>query len=312
MSEIIDIDTGEIHNGIRGANFGPLSARLAKASADIAPVEKRGHNAHFKYDYATAEDVKHAARLALAKHGVSIFPIMADVKGANQSLRIEFDFVVSCVDGYIVIPWTYDAQGKDDKVISKCATGALKTFLIMLLQIPTGEHDPDGDGPTKSGTERQEQKQAQPATVAPLTADDVAKAKAVEFTTQSGPVKLGAFDKDKFAQVVDWTTRNGNAAARPDIIDAVDVLERNTTRISSRKRAFETIGIDHGDTLEHFENRYAAIAALSHSFVIVIDDQQHAPLWAKVYRAQRVAGGTVYEAATGADTTVLAQGEGDE
>jgi len=147
----------------------------------------------------------------------------------------------------------------------------------------------------------------------PITAADVSESRAVMFPAKGGAVALGDLNKEQYAKVCKWIDSNGNATKRPDIDAAVKTLERNTARINSRKKAFERVGLNDGAFVaEHFENRYAAIAALSHSFVIVIDDQQHAPLWAKVYRAQRVAGGTVYEAATGADTTVLAQGEGDE
>jgi hypothetical protein len=136
-------------------NLGDLARRIAAASLAVGNVEKRGRNKHFGYAYATAEDVKRAAREALAEQGLSIIPLtrLVEQRRDNKMVitRVYFDFVVACEEGYLVVPWVADSQDIGDKGINKCATVALKYFLINLLQIPTGdEDDADADGGKKS------------------------------------------------------------------------------------------------------------------------------------------------------------------
>ena len=145
--------------------LGSVAERIAQAALKVGAVEKRGRNDYFKYDYATAEDIKRAAREALAEAGVAIFPLMQKIEQRGDITRVRFDFVVSCPEGYITVPWWADGQDKADKGISKCATGALKSFLISLLQIPTGEDDPDSDAPQEKPTPAQKARQRAKRTV---------------------------------------------------------------------------------------------------------------------------------------------------
>ena len=51
-----------------------LAAALVKASQEVAAVEKRGHNKHNDYVYATADDVVQTAKKALLAEGLTVVP----------------------------------------------------------------------------------------------------------------------------------------------------------------------------------------------------------------------------------------------
>ncbi len=145
---------------------GPIAKRLALAMLDIDRVAKRGRNEFHKYNYATAEDIKAAARDALAKNGLVIIPLMLHVEQsqADKQTRTtaDFEYVIACEEGTVSVPWTCEAYDTGDKGINKAATAGLKYFLINLLQIPTGdEPDPDGERAVKETAKPLQQEQPQ-------------------------------------------------------------------------------------------------------------------------------------------------------
>lgn len=175
-AEKVNVNTGELLEvpdrkiDLRAA--GQIAKRLALATLEIDHVAKRGYNEFHKYNYATAEDIKTAAREALAKHGLVIIPLMRQVyqeAAPNRSKEIktmaEFDYVIACEEGSIIVPWTCEAYDTGDKGINKASTGGLKYFLINLLQIPIGdEPDPDGEKqPAKTTTKSRQQKRQRKA-----------------------------------------------------------------------------------------------------------------------------------------------------
>jgi hypothetical protein len=134
---------------------------------EIDHVAKRGRNEFHKYDYATAEDIKAAARKALAKNGLVIIPLMLHIEqmpaGKQTKTIAEFEYVIACEEGTVSVPWTCEAYDTGDKGINKAATGGLKYFLINLLQIPIGD-EPDADGEkqaAKTTTKPRQQKRPQ-------------------------------------------------------------------------------------------------------------------------------------------------------
>lgn len=146
---------------------GPIAKRLALATLEIDHVAKRGRNEFHKYDYATAEDIKAAAREALAKHGLVIIPLMLHVEQSQAGKQIktiaDFEYVIACEEGTVSVPWTCEAYDTGDKGINKASTGGLKYFLINLLQIPIGD-EPDADGEkqvAKPTTKPRQQKRQQ-------------------------------------------------------------------------------------------------------------------------------------------------------
>jgi hypothetical protein len=153
MSQVNEV-TGELlESPVRSVDLGaagPVAKRLALAMLEIEYVAKRGRNEYHKYDYATAEDIKAAARAALAKNGLVIIPLMLQVyqepAGKQIKTMAEFEYVIACEEGTVSVPWTSEAYDTADKGINKAVTGGLKYFLINLLQIPIGdEPDPDGE-----------------------------------------------------------------------------------------------------------------------------------------------------------------------
>lgn len=167
-AESVNATTGEVlDRKVDLSAAGPVAKRLALAMLEIERVAKRGRNEFHKYNYATAEDIKAAAREALAKNGLVIIPLMLHIEqmpaGKQTKTMAEFEYVIACEEGTVSVPWTCEAYDTGDKGITKAATAGLKYFLISLLQIPTGDElDSDGEKQAaKTTTKPRQQKRPQ-------------------------------------------------------------------------------------------------------------------------------------------------------
>ncbi len=140
-----------------------LYAKIARIMGRIDYLPKDGRNAHFGYAYATDRTVYDTVRKLLAEEGVAVIVSMVDAiqerytvagKGGDREerhTRALFEFTLA--DGEtgqtVTCRWQAEAQGGDDKGINKCATAALKYWLLKTFVIPTGD-DPDGDAPASN------------------------------------------------------------------------------------------------------------------------------------------------------------------
>lgn len=140
------------------------SLAISKCYADIGSVKKDGENKFHHYKYATAEAIFSAAKAALAKNGISIFPLMGEIhesdiktqdNKAQTYTRMSFRFVIiEATTGYtVVVPWVADSIDNLDKGINKCLTVALKSFIRILFAVSEGGDDSDGEetAPIESG-----------------------------------------------------------------------------------------------------------------------------------------------------------------
>lgn len=134
-----------------------LYTKMARIMGKIGTLEKDKRNDFHRYDYASDQMVYTAVRQQLAAEGLALFASMTSVTqdrytNAKQKEQwhtvATFEFVI--VDGEsgetYTCTWQAEAQGDDDKGINKCATAALKYWLLKTFIIPTGD-DPDGDQP---------------------------------------------------------------------------------------------------------------------------------------------------------------------
>ena len=137
----------------------PLSsifAKIANVMAKMERVEKNASNDFHKYKYASADAVFDICRRLMAEEKLVIIPRMENVHQADNSTNIDFTFTLCCGEtgATLDVPWMGEATDKGDKGINKCATTALKYFLMKLFVIDTGhpENDADSGGETTSNS----------------------------------------------------------------------------------------------------------------------------------------------------------------
>lgn len=164
-----------------------LYRKLAAIAGAIGRLGRDGYNPQLKYKYATPAAVIEAVKPLLAEHNLAIVPqVSAVVKeatggktqsGADKVLtRVEMTFLLLDGDSgeTLAVPWVGEGEDWSDKGIAKAQTIALRTFLIQLFQIPSGdeEHDPDARQATAP---RQQQPAARPARTeyAPTGPEDI-------------------------------------------------------------------------------------------------------------------------------------------
>ena len=124
-----------------------LIQKLLEATAEIAPIPKRGLNAEAGYAFAAAEDIVAAVRGPLARHGLLVVCTLKD--RVSQALpgrgwREQVLLTVTLTDGTSALSIDAPGEGQDagDKAVYKAWTGAFKYALRSLLQLPFGE-DPE-------------------------------------------------------------------------------------------------------------------------------------------------------------------------
>lgn len=131
-------------------NRASLFMKMSRVQGDIGRVAKNGRNTHHKYDYATADDLYSAVRLAMSRQNIAIFcEIDPGTESVieNSVMTATFIMTLCCGDTGATISgkWAGQAQvnSRDDKVMSKCATAAMKYFLRTTFLIATGEDETD-------------------------------------------------------------------------------------------------------------------------------------------------------------------------
>lgn len=124
-----------------------LFKKLATVMGKIDRIPKNGHNAHFNYDFATADDVMDVLRPLLAEQGVALL-ISADEprrEGTKTLLPVTFTLVDADTGQREEMTWTGEADDRQDKGINKAATAALKYFFLKVFMISTGDPSDDAD-----------------------------------------------------------------------------------------------------------------------------------------------------------------------
>ena len=142
-----------------------LYAKMAAIMGAIDKVDKdKEMQSGPRYKYVTDVQVYHTVRKLLIEHSIALFASMTDVeqtrivtsvddKGNERDkfhtrARFEFVLVDSESGEQMTCTWYGESQDVGDKGVNKCATAALKYWLLKTFIIPTGD-DPDD---TASGT----------------------------------------------------------------------------------------------------------------------------------------------------------------
>lgn len=141
-----------------------LFGKLAKVMGKLERLPKRGHNAHFNYDFVTDGDVSDAVRRALAKEGIAFFASLDSITQEGKKTIAQFTYTFADETGATYsCQWAGEAIDGQDKGIAKAATSALKYFLLKTFMLSTGDPMDDTDASVNgNGTEPQ----AQPQTAA--------------------------------------------------------------------------------------------------------------------------------------------------
>lgn len=178
-----------------------LASLYKKKAAVMKALEggivKGGTNKHFDYKFMEASTIKHTVSALFAEHGISLQ--MSGVATENAVshvevkdyvtketrlkevpiLRIQFAISLCDVDTGAVEQsfWFGEAGATDDKAANKCATAALKYYLISNLLIADKSEDArdtDRDGGRKrKESPPQERKQTAPSL--PMTTGEAIK-----------------------------------------------------------------------------------------------------------------------------------------
>lgn len=210
------------------AGSGHLEERIARVTAAMSRIPKRGFNRDQQYNFVAHSDVLDAVRPALAAEGISFrSKLLAYVQAPEERKtqggmvwcmwRVDVEFSFTCwlrrtdpgahplsVEGATastadvcekdVVNWSGWAQDYSDKGASKALTSAIKTFLIQTFLISTGDDPDEPPADNSSVSQRSGDKPARPG--APVAADvRQARNAALEFNKKLPRGVLGKIAK---------------------------------------------------------------------------------------------------------------------
>lgn len=121
-----------------------VSERVCAAKLDLGPVPKSAYNQHGKYNYASVDDVYHAVRPVMGKHGLDLHidlterAIVESAKGTpwvHLTALVWLDGDAAKVTRYLALPLT------GPQTFEAAVSYFAKQFLRQRLEIETGEYD---------------------------------------------------------------------------------------------------------------------------------------------------------------------------
>lgn len=145
-----------------------IVVRLVEAMREIRFIGKDQKNTGQGFNFRGIDDLLNAVGPAFRKHGIIIVPTVTGIthdvrEGRNAKLNhyivtVAFMFMTAGTDDHVTVITYGEAMDAGDKGVSKAMSVALRTALIQLLAIPTGEPDPDHDSYELSTEEGDEEK----------------------------------------------------------------------------------------------------------------------------------------------------------
>ena len=260
-------------------NMASLYAKKAAVMGLLSRVKKSGYNKHFKYEYATAEDVADAVRAAMSECGLSYSLNIIDCEisgeGSRTLWKVTVDFIFGCSESGAkevcrYLGYTFDSQ---DKGFNQAVTSAEKYFLMKTFIMSAGD-EADADANPDAGPQRQsngrQQTQQPTAPATPWHMDEAKSMAFREFIFDNFALKIDeALDALNKSEIdADWSFYSTGQAA----IDALKLLAMDgnipvvahkaayfTTATGKKPFVFDTI-ID--DDIWYFGGR-TKLAALS-------------------------------------------------
>lgn len=140
-----------------GVKYLTITARVCAVKKDLGPVPKNGYNSHGKYHHSTTDDVYHAVRPLMAKHGLDlrisiVSREMVEYKkydhhgNETTGYRLDYEFGIrlEAIDGsvedatdrrFLSLPYT--GPQTDETAMSY----ASKQYLRQRFQIETGDFE---------------------------------------------------------------------------------------------------------------------------------------------------------------------------
>ena len=122
----------------------PLDIALAEARGKITHIVRDSRNAHFKFDYASGDNMLAACRAILAECGILVTMIGVDhfeVAGRLlQGCKFKVIHIASSKESLQTFTCPV-VGGADDKASFACNTGIWKYYLRGLLMLPMGDFD---------------------------------------------------------------------------------------------------------------------------------------------------------------------------
>jgi len=132
---------------------GKITRAIANVMKEVGTIRKRGHNDYFNYDYARFEDLLYAITPLMGANGLAVTQSQIKVETVEGGrLAIQYEFIVYHESGESLPPQLHTGMcvartrkgDYDDKAVNKCHSGARKSFLLSLYQVPAGDFE-DGD-----------------------------------------------------------------------------------------------------------------------------------------------------------------------
>src|SRR5262252_7911004 len=133
-----------------------IASAIAKITAEVGPVAKRGENKFHNYKYATMGDVLLQLTPLMAKHGLVVMQNETERSMFDEGrvLAVQYEFTIAHSSGEVwpekprqtgVCRCRDSKGGWDDKAFNKAHTAARKYFLLALFQIATADNTDDAD-----------------------------------------------------------------------------------------------------------------------------------------------------------------------
>jgi hypothetical protein len=122
----------------------PLDIALDEARNMMTHIERDSRNDHFKFDYASGDNMLAACRKVLSECGILV--ILEQVQHTEVAGRLvqQCAFLVKHIESGEMMPnnFTCPVVGNaDDKASFGCNTGIWKYYLRGLLMLPMGDFD---------------------------------------------------------------------------------------------------------------------------------------------------------------------------
>lgn len=136
-----------------------IARRVSAVMSEIERIEKRGHNKHFNFDFATIDDIRAALARLCGKHGLAWRQTELRVFPLGKLLGVTYQFTLLAEDEpeheafpstVTVLAAIQTRSGLDEKAFSKARALAWKDWAKSQFAIPTGE-DPDDADPDAGG-----------------------------------------------------------------------------------------------------------------------------------------------------------------
>lgn len=192
-----------------------LFSKIARIMGAIETVPKDAKNDFHKYLYTSDASVYRAVREKMAAEGVAVFASMTGVEqfeGTTSSGKFKWHtvahFEFTLADGEsgetYTCRWSAEADDQEDKGINKCATAALKYWLLKTFIIPTGD-DPDGES-LGGNTTTEARRQSRRISDAPKRTSKPARdaRKSAPAPKPDAPKAAPWYASDRLSKMVDW------------------------------------------------------------------------------------------------------------